>query len=326
MQAEPGVDAQTPTAALPKPEPTPEAIERARAAYARGQEAFERADYRAALEAFKQAYSDVSNPIVLLSIAESAVQLDHVETALAAYDAYLKARPDAPDREEVAQKRAALAAARAPARLTLTSEPAGADVVVDGQLTGRVTPLTLELRPGQHRVSLVLIGYETSRLAVALRAGAHEQRATTLQPSATPPPVVPVAKPQPPAVEPSSQPAAAAAVASEPPRAAIITTAGLGAAGIIAGTVLGIFTLKERSDYNANPTESGANRGERLALFTDVSFGIGAMSLITTAVLLLTHDTTQPGDSPDDSKQAARLEWLPSISAHGAAASAKVRF
>jgi hypothetical protein len=109
----------------------------------------------------------------------------------------------------------------------------------------------------------------------------------------------------------------------ESPRAAIIVTASLGAAGVVAGTVLGIFALKERGDFNANPSTAGADRGERLALFSDVGFGIGAMSLITTAVLLFTHDDSHPSDAP---KEGARLELTPSFTARGASATAKVRF
>jgi tetratricopeptide (TPR) repeat protein len=300
---------------LPKVEPTPEAVERARAAYARGQQAFAAQDFSTALQAFEEAYANVANPIVLVSIGESAAKLDRIETALAAYDAYLRARPDAPDRDEVAQKRAALAAGQVPAQLTLTSEPAGADVILDGQLVGRVTPVVLEVRPGTHRVSLVLLGYETERVVAELPPGGSAQRAVVLKPSPLPPTAqaaaLAPAQPEPPPL-----------LKSEPPHAAIIVTASLGAAGLVAGSVLGILALKERSDFNTHPTEAGADRGERLALFSDVGFGIGAMSLITTAVLLFTHD---PPRTAED-RESARFELVPSFTARSASASAKVRF
>jgi tetratricopeptide (TPR) repeat protein len=301
---------------LPKVAPTPEAVERARTAYARGQQAFAAEDFTTALQAFEEAYANVANPIVLVSIGESAAKLGRVETALAAYDAYLRARPDAPDRDEVAQKRAAFAAAQAPARLSLTSEPAGADVILDGQLVGRKTPVVLEVRPGAHRVSIVLVGFETERVTAELSPGGSDQRAVTLKSSPTPPPVAqaPLAPAQPEPPLPVLTP--------QPPHAAIIVTASLGAAGLIAGSVLGIFALKERSDFNTNPTEAGADRGERLALFSDVGFGIGAMSLITTAVLLFTHD---PPRTAED-RESARFELIPSFTTQGASASAKVRF
>jgi tetratricopeptide (TPR) repeat protein len=302
---------------LPKVEPTPEAVERARTAYARGQQAFAAQDFTAALQAFEEAYASVANPIVLVSIGESAAKLGRVETALAAYDAYLRARPDAPDRDEVAQKRAAFAAAQLPARLSLTSQPAGADVILDGQLVGQKTPVVLEVRPGAHRVSLVLVGFETERVTAELSPGGSDQRAVTLKPSPTPPPPSIAQTPLAPA-----QPEPPPMLTPQPPHAAIIVTASLGAAGLIAGSVLGILALKERSDFNTNPSEAGADRGERLALFSDVGFGIGAMSLITTAVLLFTHD---PPRSAED-RESARFELIPSFTPQSASASAKVRF
>jgi hypothetical protein len=316
-QQQPEAPSATPpeTLDLPKVPTSPEATERARTAYARGQEAFAANDMATALSAFQEAYANVANPIVLVSIGECAAKLGRIETALAAYDAYLRTRPDAPDRDEVAQKRAALAEAQVPAQLTVTSEPAGADVILDGQLIGRVTPVVLEARPGAHRVSLVLAGYDTERFEVQLSPGGKEQRTATLKAQPAPPVAlkepVPPPEPQPPAL-----------LTPEPPRAAIIVTASLGAAGVIAGSVLGIFALKERSDFNTNPTEAGADRGERLALFSDVGFGIGAMSLITTAVLLFTHD---PPRSPDD-KETARFQLTPSFTPQSASATAKVRF
>jgi tetratricopeptide (TPR) repeat protein len=309
--------AAEPQAQLPKVEPSLEARERARTAYAAGQASFAAGDFASALLAFKEAYANVPNPIVLLSIAESAAKVDQIETALAAYDHYLAARPDAPDRDDVVQKRAALVAGQAPAQVTITSEPPGADVILDGQLTGRVTPVTLEVRPGNHRVSLVLTGYDTERLALTLAPSAREQRAAVLKAS----PALLASQAAAAAAPPSTD--AAPAVPVESPRAAIVVTASLGAAGVVAGTVLGIFALKERGDFNANPSTAGADRGERLALFSDVGFGIGAMSLITTAVLLFTHDDSHPSDAP---KEGARLELTPSFTARGASATAKVRF
>jgi hypothetical protein len=91
----------------------------------------------------------------------------------------------------------------------------------------------------------------------------------------------------------------------------------------VAGTVLGILALSERADYDKHPTEAGADRGERLALFADVGFGVGAMALVTTAVLLLTHDDVK---EPEQDKQTSRFEVIPSVTARGASATAKVRF
>ncbi|HKU41039.1 MAG TPA: hypothetical protein VJR89_22910, partial [Polyangiales bacterium] len=111
---------------------------------------------------------------------------------------------------------------------------------------------------------------------------------------------------------------------SEPPTAAIWITASLGAAGLITGSVLGVLALQAESDFNAKPSEELADKGERLALFADVGFGIGVMALATTAVLLFTHDA--PGASGELPPEAARLELIPRVAPTGASATARVRF
>ena len=315
--AQPAAPAQTaasPAAAPPaaaEAEPSLEAKERARSAYARGQAAFAQGDFAAAQSAFEEAYANVPNPIVLLSIAESAAKQQRIEPALAAYDTYLQKRPDAPDREEIAQKRAALA--QTPAELTLLSEPQGADITVDGQSTGRRTPAILQVSPGDHTIVAVLAGYAGEPLPLTVAPGAKGQHMLKLK-EPPPPPV---------AAAPSAPETPVQPEKAQPPTAALVVTGSLGAAGLIAGTVLGILALSERSDYDKQPTEAGADRGERLALFADVGFGVGAMALVTTAVLLLTHDDVK---SPEPGPQTSRLELIPSITARGASATAKVRF
>jgi hypothetical protein len=256
--------------------------------------------------AFEEAFANVPNPIVLVSIAESAAKQGRVDVALAAYDKYLQLRPDAPDRADVEQKRSALA--QTPGEITLTSEPPGADVTVDGQPTGKRTPALLQLSPGEHRIELALAGHAADPQELDVAPGARTEHAVMLRAEA--PSAEPVA----------ATPSAPAAATSGPPVVAIAITAGLGAAGLIAGTALGIAALSERSDYNKQPTSSGADRGERLALFSDVGFGIGSMALITAAVLLFTHDA-----GPAD-QQAAHLQIVPSVTPHAASATAQLRF
>ncbi|MET0384840.1 MAG: PEGA domain-containing protein [Polyangiales bacterium] len=307
----PAPSAGQPTAAVQATGST----ERAREAYALGQKAFSLGDYATAQTAFEEAFANVPNPIVLVSIAESAAKQGRLESAVAAYDKYLQLRPDAPDRADVEQKRNALVAT--PGVLTITSEPPNANVIVDGQATGKQTPVLLELAPGEHFIELALTGYVADPVTIKVAPGSRAEQAVGLRGSPVPTP--------PPAAEPVPVPAPAAAVQAKPerPLAAIIVTGSLGAAGIIAGTALGILALSERSDYDKQPTEAGADRGERLALFADVGFGIGAMSLVTTAVLLLTHD-----DAPAEDKapQTARMQIIPSVTPRGASATAQLRF
>jgi hypothetical protein len=47
-------------------------------------------------------------------------------------------------------------------RLTVTSNPPNAEILVDGQSTGRYTPSVVVLRPGQHTIAVRKKGYEAA--------------------------------------------------------------------------------------------------------------------------------------------------------------------
>jgi tetratricopeptide (TPR) repeat protein len=300
-----------------------EAKERARVAYARGQAAFASGDYTQALRAFEEAFYSIPNPIVLLSVSESAAKLGNIDAAVAALDKYLALRPDAPDRADVSQKRAALLVS--PAHLFVTSAPTGAEVLVDGQVTGKKTPSELDVSPGDHQLQAALPGYESKSLPIHVAAGARVEQALELH-APPPPPSAAVAAP-PVALE------TPAAPPPEVPTTALWVTGSIGAAGLIAGTVLGFLALKEHSDYDSNPSEAAANRGERLALFADVGFGVGAMAVATAAVLYLTHDEVA-ASAPEASARkrvapalaAGQLQFVPRLSANSASATARIRF
>ena len=303
-----------PAAGVTPPPATPpslEATERARVAYARGQAAFAAGDYVQALLAFQEAFESVPKPIVLLSVAESAAKLGKLDVAIAALDRYLALRPDSPDRAQVADKRAALAAS--PAHLHVTSTPAGARIFVDDVDTGKKTPTELQISPGAHELRLELAGYEAEPVALQAGPGARLEQAQVLR--APPPPPPAAAVPPPVAIAPAAVPLA------EVPTTALWVTGSIGAAGLIAGTVLGFLALKEHSDYDSNPSEAAADRGERLALFADVGFGVGAMAAVTAAVLYFTHD-----DVEQTAPQDEHVQLVPKLSPNSASATARIRF
>jgi tetratricopeptide (TPR) repeat protein len=299
---QPAAGAAAPTSPVPPPapaEPTPEQREAAREAYARGQALFAAGNYAQAKAAFEQAYAAVPNPVVLVSSAECDVRLGNLEGAHSVLQQYLALRPDAPDRADVQQKIADLEAT--PAHLLLSSEPAGAKITIDGKDTGKVTPADVEVMRGDHAVGLSLDGYTPSDEGVTARIGARHELAVKLQPLPPPPTDL---KPT---------------VEAGQPTTALWITSIVGAAGLVTGTVLGFMTLAERSDFDAHPTKASADRGERLALFTDVAFGVGAMAAVTAVVLYVSANDPEPEPAPSISVE-------PAVSLNGAGLSARGRF
>jgi len=275
--------------AAPAAEPTVEQREAARVAYDRGRKLFAENKFADARAAFQEAYDNVPNPIVLVSIGECQLRLGNYEDSHDAFSRYLAGRPDAPDRADVEKKLADIVAM--PATLVITTAPAGAAVRVDGHDSGKVTPAEIELPRGSHTLELTLAGHTAITEPLSAKAGVRHELHAELQPVPAPPPPVVVAPPPPPPPPP------------EPPTEALWITSIVGATGLITGTVLGFMALAERSDYDANPTADSADRGERLALFADVALGVGAMGALTALVLYVTSDDSP--EAPTEAEPAA---------------------
>src|SRR6201999_2932864 len=142
------------------------------------------------------------------------------------------------------QKIAELAAT--PATLSLTSMPAGASIVIDGQPTGKTTPAQLPIARGDHQVEILPAGSGPTRVSGAARLGARHELEVVLKPLPPPPPVAP-------------PPSTATISERGSPEAALWIPVIVGAAGIVTGSVLGFLTLAEQSDFDSNPTADSAD-------------------------------------------------------------------
>lgn len=278
----------------------------ARTAYAQGQSLFQEGKYEEARAVFQGTYDLVPNPIVLLSMAECDVRLGHIEEAVNALERYLAERPDAADRPDVEKKIADLKAM--PTTLVVKSTPAGAAILLDGKDTGQVTPAELMVERGEHTVEASLKGHDVASSTLTAKLGSHQEVELVLPALPPPPPPKPVEPPPPPPPPPKP--------VEEPPTTALWVCGIVGGVGLVSGTVLGILALGERSDFDAHPTASGADRGERLALFADVSFGVATMAVVTGAVMLLTSDSEDDADAdkPAADKSGARAPTHPAFS------------
>ncbi len=299
--------------------PSAEARERAREAYARGQEAFRAGEFEASVAAFREAYEAVPNPVVLLGLAEAQERGGDVPGAIETLERYLAERTDAPDAAQVEERIAGLRAR--PATVVITSTPAGAVITVDGDPQEQVTPAEIEVPPGEHVVALTLQDYEPASETVEVAPGGRQEVELTLEPGAEPrldedpfgdeteggaPP------PEPPDVE-QDEPSLSAGV---------WVAAGVSGAALVGGTVLGFLALSEQSDFDTTPTEESADRGERLALFADVAFGVAAIAGITAIVLYLTGGSEAEPEEPD----VASVDLLPVLSPGGGGLAAQGRF
>ena len=315
-------------------QPSAAAEQQARDAYARGTAAFRAERYAAAEKAFEQAYAAVPNPVVLVAIAEARQRQGDVPGTIDALERYLMARPDAPDAPAMQARLDALR--KTPATVRVSSDPAGALVLVDGAQTDDATPARLSLPPGKHRIDATLNGRRFGEREVTALPGGHLD--VTLGPlgAATTPPA---ASTRPPSGEAEGAPAmgegATAATGREAGRhatKAVWATFGVALAAGATGAVLGGVALKKQKDFDAHPTNALADKGERIALFADVSFGIAAGAAITSLVLYLTsgsrgeHDEGPEGSDAAVVHGAPRVAVEPAVGRAGGGAVLRLRF
>jgi hypothetical protein len=134
--------------------------------------------------------------------------------------------------------------------LTVTSEPTGASVAVDGQSYGR-TPLTLrDLLPGSHSVVLTMPGRTPVTRTVDLRAGGTHDVAATLEseaPAIAQKPPVRAPEPQPLAPQPTTRPTRLAGTNEHPGRTAKIV-AGVLVGGALVTAGVAIYTWRKYTD------------------------------------------------------------------------------
>jgi tetratricopeptide (TPR) repeat protein len=159
-----------------------DARDRAREAFAQGQELYRTGDYAGALSAFQSAEAAQPSPAAEYNIGRCYERLGHPAEAVAAYERYLAAVPDAPDHDALSEHVASLRREVPPeAHLTVSVEPPGATVAVD-EAPGEPAPLEKVLPPGRHVVVAELSGHTPARRDVELVPGGSLQLELTLKP------------------------------------------------------------------------------------------------------------------------------------------------
>ena len=145
----------------------------AKAKFEVGVAAFGARRYADAVQAFLQADALAPSAALSFNIARAFEHLDNPAAALRWYRDYLRRNPQATNLVEVqarVSEHAAKLAARGVQQMTVLSTPDGAQLSVDNQAIGP-TPITFELAPGPHRVSVHLDGYVDQSADVVLNAG-----------------------------------------------------------------------------------------------------------------------------------------------------------
>lgn len=313
------------------------------------QTAFAAGDLAEAERLYTQSFTESQNPVVLIGLADVRERQGNALGAVEALTRYLTLRTDAPDRAAVEARVAALQALRGV--VLVTSEPPG-EVWLDGERTGYVTPVELTLTPGRHGIAVTLRGEIVAEHAVEVPyggrtalhlvegavAGAETETGTETETGAEAEPVV-APEPEPETAPdattltgdgvPLEEPAATEeeAPSTYQPRRAAGISAGVAAGTLVMGTVLGFMALTEQSDFDSRPSDAAADRGERLALFSDVMFGVAGIAAVTSIVLYVTdRRAARRAEEAAEEDATARLRLVPLASRRGAGVGASLQF
>lgn len=137
---------------------------------------FDRGEFDDALELYQEAYNLYPDPVLLYRIGLSADKHGDARRAVAAYQAFVDAaKSDDATAQQVAARITELKAT-IPPRVTITSDPAGAEVYVgsvDAPSLGQ-TPGAFELPAGEVLVIVRLEGYRLEKQALTLQNGDEE--------------------------------------------------------------------------------------------------------------------------------------------------------
>jgi tetratricopeptide (TPR) repeat protein len=129
-------------------------IREARAQHRVGVEAFAEQRYDDAIQAFLSADALHPTPETTFNIAKAYEARGDLSHALSYYREYLRRAPRALDRKDVGDRADSLAkrlAQRGIQQVTFSANPKGATVLLDAEPVG-TAPITLDIRPGPHRV------------------------------------------------------------------------------------------------------------------------------------------------------------------------------
>jgi PEGA domain len=130
--------------------------------YRHGQDLYAGGEYEAAIPEFLSAYCLVPVPEALFNMAQAYERLVDYERAVMLFQAYVKALP-ASSKEEIATVEHRIAALRKlPARIRITTEPAGARLVLEGPIGTKLAMANAEplrLPAGTYKLRVELPGY-----------------------------------------------------------------------------------------------------------------------------------------------------------------------
>jgi len=333
----PAAAADKKAAAAPaKPKAKPGDKKAAGAAFKKGKEAFDKKDYKEAKESFLEADEILPAATAQYYIGRSHEELGEYADAMKYYD---KAVADGKLKEELASdaKSRSDALKKKPAKVKVTSEPAGATILVDGKAVAEKTPAEIELAPGTHKITLQSAGKKDSEQSVEVAAFTGATLNATLEDKPAGAGEDPFAKKDTTAPPDTTPPATTTTTATVTPDTGkkdmtwVYVTGGAAIVALGVGTFFGLQALSDKNKFDDAVTANDAatardkrDSGTRNALISDMGFGIGITLAVTSAVLYFTRPATE--EKAASNKSGTKMSLAPVVTPNAGFLSATVNF
>ena len=280
---------------------------KAGAAFKKGKELFDKSQWKEARDEFKQAEEIIPAGAAEFYIARCSEELGESSEAASWYDKAISSGKLKPELETDAKARLSALKTK-PAKVTVSSDPSGASIWLDGKDTGKKTPSDIDVPPGTHKISLQAAGKKQSDQDVEVAAFTGATVNAKLEDAPTAVAEDPFAKkdPNPPVTPATTTATTSTTVASDTGGKRDMTWVYITGAGAIiglgVGTAFGLKALSDKKDYDANPTRDTRDKGTRDALIADMGFGIGITLAVTSLVLVLSSGSSSETASIDKPK------------------------
>ncbi|MEZ4306628.1 MAG: hypothetical protein R3F14_01065 [Polyangiaceae bacterium] len=284
----------------------------------KGVEAFRADKYQDAIDAFKKADAKFHVPKFLLYVARAQVKLGKLIDAKATYKSIVdeKLAAYAPAEFFTAQTEAKKELVELENRIpTVRIEVNGAPadqaptVTLDGvTLTSADLGRPLARDPGAHVIVVTAPGRPQITRNVNLREGGSES--VILEMGVTAPPV-PTGSDTAPAPTVTADPTTSAtSTAPDTPKSGGLPTVtiaawGVGAAGLVAGAVMGGLAFGKFNEYNESPTRDALDQGRLFSLVADIGFGTAVVGAAVGTVYWL---VAKPSASSPEKSGAHRSD------------------
>jgi tetratricopeptide (TPR) repeat protein len=292
--------APTPAAA-PAPASAEEAsrLKQARELFTSALALYKQGRFAEALTKFEATWVLRPHPSIQFNLGKCFEELGDSSKALRAYREYLRLAPEASDRDVVAESIARLERslrAKGLQQLSVSSEPAGAHVTVDGADLGP-SPATATLPVGVHRVVVSAEGfapYEKAVLLQLLEAASLEVKLEPARPVADAPVLAAPPVLQPVVTQP--EPTGLAATVEPQPKTRVWTWVAGGvavaAAGVAGGLLGGSYaSAGQLAQPNPARTPAEANRlydgGKAMGVGSQVAWGVAGAAAVTAIILFI---------------------------------------